>query len=162
MPGPKSEIVEPGHQLEWAWILASASKLLKLDLADIAKSLVRVPEVHGLQATTQAVFNAITKDGSPLDDGSRTWPNTERLKAGVALYELFGQDTKPMINTTLDLMFDRYLLHTPRGGCPRGGWHDAFDRDGRPIATAMPTSTFYHIFLAFAEVRRVADGLNRL
>jgi N-acylglucosamine 2-epimerase/mannose-6-phosphate isomerase len=41
-----------------------------------------------------------------------------------------------------------------------GGWLDAFDQAGKATAKAMPTSTFYHLFLAFAEVLRVADRLK--
>jgi mannose/cellobiose epimerase-like protein (N-acyl-D-glucosamine 2-epimerase family) len=157
MAGPKGEIVEPGHQFEWAWILASAAKLFGLDLSAQAKGLVHFGEAWGVDHNNGACFNVVNKDGVGIDQGSRTWPNTERLKAGVALFEMFGHDTKPMIAPTLDLLFARYLTREPAGG-----WIDAFDASGAPIAIAMPTSTFYHLYLAFAEVLRVADALNSL
>jgi mannose/cellobiose epimerase-like protein (N-acyl-D-glucosamine 2-epimerase family) len=41
-----------------------------------------------------------------------------------------------------------------------GLWIDAFDASGQPVATAIPTSTFYHLFLAFAEILRIAPRLK--
>ena len=35
--------------------------------------------------------------------GSRAWPNTERLKAAVALFELDGVDPAPVIDPTAEL-----------------------------------------------------------
>jgi mannose/cellobiose epimerase-like protein (N-acyl-D-glucosamine 2-epimerase family) len=55
----------------------------------------------------------------------------------------------------LQLLLNRYLAVEPMGG-----WLDAFDKSGQPTAKAMPTSTLYHLFLAFAEVLRVADRLK--
>jgi len=52
-------------------------------------------------------------------------------------------------------LLNRYLAVEPLGG-----WLDAFNQAGQPTAKAMPTSTFYHLFLAFAEVLRVADRLK--
>jgi mannose/cellobiose epimerase-like protein (N-acyl-D-glucosamine 2-epimerase family) len=157
LDGDYGLIVEPGHQFEWAWILASASTLLGLDLSSQAKALIDYGEANGVDHISAATFNSIYRDGRSLDSGSRTWPNTERLKAGVATFDMFGADTKPIILPTLDLLFSRYL-----GGAVTGGWIDAFDASGNPTARAMPTSTFYHLFLAFAEVLRVGEPLNNL
>jgi hypothetical protein len=36
---------------------------------------------------------------------------------------------------------------------------DAYDEAGRPAAAMAPTSTLYHLFLAFAEALRLAPQL---
>lgn len=152
-PGADGRITEPGHQFEWAWILASASRLPGLDFRPEARRLVETAERDGVDPVSHATYNQIAVDGSPLDRGSRTWPNTERLKAAVAMWEIDGRDPSPVINQSAGLLLDRYLTApTP------GGWIDAFDANGRATAADMPTSTLYHIFLAFAEVLRIGEA----
>jgi N-acylglucosamine 2-epimerase/mannose-6-phosphate isomerase len=153
LTGQQGHLVEPGHQFEWAWILVTARRLLGLELGSLVKGLIGFGEAKGVDDATAATYNVILDDGGLIDAGSRTWPNTERLKAAVARFELDGQDPWPVVLPTLDLLFSRYLNTSPPGG-----WVDAFDGDGHPTAVAMPTSTLYHLFLAFAEVLKVADA----
>jgi mannose/cellobiose epimerase-like protein (N-acyl-D-glucosamine 2-epimerase family) len=151
----QGEIVEPGHQFEWAWILGCASKMFALDLSPQIRRLIWFGERHGVNPITHMTYNKVMRDGSLLDGGSRIWPNTERLKAAVAAHEVLGCDSRAIMNATLELLFDRYL-----SDCPKGGWIDALDADGHPIPGAMPTSTFYHLFLAFAEVIRIREAMQ--
>jgi mannose/cellobiose epimerase-like protein (N-acyl-D-glucosamine 2-epimerase family) len=157
LTGDQGRIVEPGHQFEWAWILGKAGKMFELDLTEEIEALVNYAELHGVDPKTGATRNSLYYDRRDLDNGSRTWPNTERLKAAVIMFEVFRCDTKHIILPTLNLLFSRYLPVQKLGG-----WIDAFDADGNPVSKAMPTSTFYHLFLAFAEVLRVSDDLNDL
>jgi mannose/cellobiose epimerase-like protein (N-acyl-D-glucosamine 2-epimerase family) len=150
--GDDGRVTEPGHQMEWAWILNSARKLLGMDTAAEIRAAVAFAETHGVDPKTAVTFNAVRDDGTPIDRGSRTWPNTERLKAAVALYELDGIDPASVIDPTVELLLRRYLSHDLPGT-----WLDAFDEDGKPVVGTVPASTLYHVFLAFAEVLRIAD-----
>lgn len=151
-PGDAGRITEPGHQLEWAWILNSCRKTFGLDTAREIRALIAFAEKHGVDPVSCATYNQVRDDGAPIDKGSRTWPNTERLKAAIALYELDGIDPSNVVRSSAGLLLDRYLANTPRGT-----WIDAFDADGRATVDTIPASTLYHIFLAFAEVLRVSD-----
>lgn len=151
-PGDEGRIVEPGHMMEWAWILNEARKLLGVDTADIIRTSIKFAETYGVDPKTAVTFNTVRDDGQPIDRGSRTWPNTERIKAAVALYELDGVDPAPVIDASSRLLLDRYL----KTDMP-GLWIDAFDAEGRPLNKTVPASTLYHVFLAFAEVLRIAD-----
>jgi mannose/cellobiose epimerase-like protein (N-acyl-D-glucosamine 2-epimerase family) len=153
LAGDKGLIIEPGHQFEWAWILVKAGQLFSQDVRLQAKVLINYGERYGVDHKTAATYNAIYSDGRALDLSSRTWPNTERLKAAVAMFDLFGTDPTSIIVPTLDLLFSRYF-----DSAIAGGWVDAFDALGYPTARAMPTSTLYHVFLALTEVLRVAEG----
>jgi mannose/cellobiose epimerase-like protein (N-acyl-D-glucosamine 2-epimerase family) len=150
--GDDGRITEPGHQMEWAWILNAARKLLGIDTAAEIRAAIRFAETYGVDHITAVTYNAVRDDGTPIDRGSRTWPNTERLKAAVALYELDGVDPAPVIDPTVELLLQRYLSHNPAGT-----WIDAFDGNGKPTAKNVPASTLYHVFLAFAEVLRISD-----
>jgi len=152
-PGEEGRITEPGHQFEWAWILNSCRKLLRLDLGDTIRASAAFAEKHGIDQESCATFNQVRDDGTPIDKGSRTWPNTERIKAALALYELDGTDPSPVVRTSGSLLLERYLANTPHGT-----WVDAFDASGKPVVDTIPASTLYHVFLAFAEVLRVSDA----
>jgi mannose/cellobiose epimerase-like protein (N-acyl-D-glucosamine 2-epimerase family) len=156
LPGAQGRIVEPGHQFEWAWILASCQRLSGLDLGAEAAALVDFSERYGVDPATHVTFNQIRDDGAAMDRGSRSWPNTERIKGHLALFELTGRDPRPAVAGSARLLLDRYLAVTPRGS-----WIDQFDEAGRPMSTAAPTSTLYHVFLAFAEILRLEPRLTR-
>ena len=151
-PGEDGHVVEPGHQMEWAWILNAARKQLRLDTAAIIRALVRFAETHGVDKATNITYNGVRDDGAPLDRGSRSWPNTERMKAAVALWELDGVDPSAVIEPTSKVLLERYL-----GREPAGTWIDAFDAAGAPLNKTVPASTLYHVFLAFAETLRISD-----
>jgi N-acylglucosamine 2-epimerase/mannose-6-phosphate isomerase len=152
--GESGRWVEPGHQFEWAWILAQHQKLFASDNAAAIAALVAWAEQHGVDPVTQATFNNLRDDGTPLDRGSRTWPNTERLKGWLGLYETTGADPRSQAAGSARLLLDRYL-----GAAPKGCWIDSFDEYGKPTAEAIPASTLYHVFLAFAELLRLSPKL---
>ncbi len=151
-PGDEGRIIEPGHQLEWSWILNSCRKQLGLQLAPQIRALANFAETHGVDPSSKITFNSVRDDGAPIDRASRTWPNTERMKAAIALYELDGVDPSAAIESSAALLFDRYL-----GRTLPATWIDLVDADGKPVPGNAPASTLYHVFLAFAEVLRVSD-----
>lgn len=151
-PGPDGNITEPGHQFEWAWILNNCRRLVDYDKSDLVRAMCLTAETRGVDAVTGMTRNQVGRTGLVLDGGSRTWPNTERLKAAVALYELDGTDPTGMIVTSARALFSKHLAHQPAGT-----WLDVFDADGAPQASSIPASTLYHVVLAFAEVLRISE-----
>jgi mannose/cellobiose epimerase-like protein (N-acyl-D-glucosamine 2-epimerase family) len=152
--GVSADPLEPGHHFEWVWLLAELKRVRGRDLTGAAIALNAFAETHGLEPTG-AVRNAVFRDGTPLDRRSRTWPNTERLKAAVALHELTGRDPRPALTQGGRLLLDRYLKRPLRGS-----WHDLLEADGAPAPGPAPASTFYHLFLAVSETLRVAPALG--
>lgn len=151
----QGRIAEPGHHFEWAWILTQYRRLSGEDTAREALALVDFAE-RCVDRTTGATPDEARADGVVTRATSRTWPNTERIKGWLAAFELTGRDVSAPVGQSTRLLLDRYLaVH------PRGLWLDQFDAAGAPIATAAPASTFYHIFLAFAEVLRLAPRLQQ-
>ncbi len=152
-PGEDGRLVEPGHMMEWAWVLNQARKLLGSETRDDIRKLVSFAERHGVARESGAAFNTIWNDGTPLDEGSRIWPNTERIKAAIALHEASRTDPWPVIEETCGLLMSRYLARKPAGI-----WMDAFDEKGQGVADVVPASTLYHLLLAFSEILRIASG----
>jgi len=150
-PGEAGRLVEPGHMMEWAWILNEARRLIGAQTADTIRSCLRFAEAHGVDARDGATFNAVRDDGVVLNAGSRTWPNCERIKGAVALFELDGVDPAPAIDAAAGLLLSRYLSLSPAGL-----WMDEFDGEHRGVTKTVPASTLYHVFLAFAEALRIS------
>lgn len=149
-PGEDGRIIEPGHQFEWAWILSQYQRLAGDDTTGETRALMAFGEAHGVDHATHVAYNQVRDDGAPLDRGSRSWPNTERIKGHVALFERGDRGSLAAIEGSARLLLDRYLAVTPRGL-----WIDHFDESGRPLSKVAPASTLYHVFLAFAEVLRI-------
>jgi mannose/cellobiose epimerase-like protein (N-acyl-D-glucosamine 2-epimerase family) len=154
-PGEAGRVVEPGHQFEWAWILTRYRALSGRDVAAPAAALTAFAERHGVDPVTQLTYNQVRDDGAALDSGSRTWPNTERIKAHLALFELTGADPRPAVSKTIAALFVNHLKADPAGS-----WIDRVDAARRPVALTAPTSTLYHLFLAFAEVLRLQGAIE--
>jgi len=146
--------------MEWCWILSECRKQMGADASEAIRAASAFAMKHGIDPASGATFNAVRDDGVVLDRGSRTWPNTERVKCAVALYETFGTDPRAELEASTGVLLDRYLSGPLPEGLKSGAWIDAFDGEGRPAATHIPASTLYHVFLAFAEVLRIEDSLR--
>jgi mannose/cellobiose epimerase-like protein (N-acyl-D-glucosamine 2-epimerase family) len=153
--GEEGRRLEPGHAFEWAWILSRYQTLTGEEVADIVTSLVAFGERFGINPKTGAVCDEVRDDGAPLITSSRSWPNTERIKAHLALFELTRDEPDETVAVTTRLLFDKYLSTDVRGL-----WMDHLDGDGKPIAKAVPASIFYHLFLAFSEILRLEPDLT--
>lgn len=151
-PAPDGTTIEPGHQMEWAWILGRGRSLLNLDVGSKIRALVSFSEEHGVNRVTGATYNAVGVDGKVLNAGSRVWPNTERMKGVIALHELDGTDPWPALEASARLLLDEYL-----SGPVAGLWTEEFDANGKATYATAPASSLYHLFLAFAETLRVDE-----
>ncbi|WP_373003064.1 AGE family epimerase/isomerase [Hyphomonas sp.] len=150
-------LVEPGHQLEWAWILVQFRRLTGEDTLDLVEGLIDFAETHGMNRQTGRVFQVVLDDGVPVDPGCRTWPNTERIKGHLALFEATGKDPRQAVAMSARVLLDQYL-NTKIPGL----WTDRFSDDGQPEAADVPASTLYHVFLAFAEVLRLQNAIEAI
>lgn len=144
-PGVDGRLVEPGHQFEWAWILWNHGRLSGRDMTREIRALYEFAERYGVDPRTGVTCSIVLDDGTPHDPGSRTWPNTERIKGALAYADVTGIDTSAAVHSAVDVLFDRHLD-------PRGTWTEAFDGQGRPVTDTVPASTLYHVFLAFSEL----------
>ena len=156
-PGDDGRIIEPGHQLEWAWILANLERLTGAKTEDLVRGLTDFAERHGVDPKTGVTYNQVRDDGVALDRGSRTWPNTERLKGHVARFEQWGEDPRRALTSSSRVLLDHYLGY----GQP-ALWLDHFGPDGEHRVNYVPASTLYHVFLAFAEVLRIEPRLAEI
>lgn len=142
--------VEPGHQFEWAWLLARWSTLSnEPDALKHAIVLIERAELHGIDRHRRVAINALAPDGAALDIKARLWPQTERLKAAVLAAGLTNSQRYWSIALESAHTLARYL-ETPRVGL----WRDTLAADGRFIEEPSPASSLYHIAAAIAQLDR--------
>lgn len=147
---PGQEAVEPGHQFEWAWILANHQKLTSTDNSDVIAALVGFAERHGFDAGRGHVYASVSPDGSPIEKGTRTWPSTERIKGWIGMSEINGVEARGKVDESVDYLLQTHLSDPQVPGT----WVERYDAKGQLIDGDIPASTLYHVFLAFAEVLR--------
>ena len=139
-PGPPGEVREPGHHFEWTWLLHQAAAAGGRDERAAAGRLYAWAQAHGLDAEGFAV-DECDAAGAQIRTRRRAWPQTERLKAQVAVGDGDGA------RRTARGLLDGYLATDVPGL-----WIDQFDGEGRPIAPVVPASTFYHLMLGFDQL----------
>ncbi len=147
---------EPGHMMEWAWLLQNYARISGKDVQSYVVTLYDNGIKYGWNEKLGLICDAVNIDGSPHNPTLRTWPQTELLKASVARAEI--EDSDEMFKAaadTIEALF-KYYLSVP----VTGGWADKLSDDGHIISTVMPTSTFYHLFCAAAEADVLATKIR--
>ena len=149
---PESTRIDTGHQAEWIWLLAWYEELTGEPVGEAIAALHRFME-RGRNPATGLLYEEIDISGAPLITSSRLWSATELLKQELARHEIAGRSAPTDgIVAIVDRIFDVHLGHVRPGL-----WMDRVDATGAPLAASVPASTFYHLFLAFAELHRVAS-----
>lgn len=144
--GPEAgPVVEPGHQFEWAWLLARWCRGIPGAAFSKAERLVEIGEAHGVHRGV-AVMGLL--DEFTVSDGSaRLWGQTERLKASFHLAKRGHQPRYWAAAASALASLGRFLeTRTP------GLWHDTLAADGHFVPARVPASSFYHIVSAIAEL----------
>ena len=134
--------VEPGHMVEWVYLLREYERLTGENVDAIADPLFERALEIGLDADGRFLIDELTFEGEASKDGSRLWPQTELAKAALVQYRAKGDlAMRERAEATIAAIGERYLSDTVPGG-----WRDAFAADGSFIAKHIPASTLYHLF----------------
>ena len=147
--------IEPGHMMEWCWILREYQRLSGKDVSHFADPLFQRAIEYGWNESLGLLCDATNLDGSPHTQSLRSWPQTELIKASIAQAR-YGDTSKLRVAAeAITALFDRYL-DVP----VKGGWADKLNPQGDIISTTMPTSTFYHLFCAAAEADKLSEHIQ--
>ena len=153
--------VEPGHNYEWAWLLLRWHALTGGDVGGAPGSMINFAETNGYDPVRQVAINECWSDGLTCDRNARLWPQTERLKAWLALAEASrGVMRQQAEARALDAA--RSLLGYLDRDAARGLWRDVMLEDGTFQAGAAPASSLYHIICALSELSDYVREADRL
>ena len=140
--GGEADGVEPGHQFEWAWLLDRWGVARGEARAQAAARGLYGAGRRGLDVERGVVVNVLWDDLSVRDPAARLWPQTEFLKAALALDE----PGDALIAANAIVRF----LDTPL----RGVWRERMRADGSFIEEPAPATSLYHLSTAIWDLGR--------
>jgi len=143
-PGADGRQVEPGHQFEWAWLMARWGKMADSASARAAARRLFECGVLGVDGVRSVAVDELDELDGVRSARARLWPQTEYLKAALIMAK-----TDPDASR-----LDDYLAHAVRAAdglwgyldVPVAGlWRDKMLDDGGFIDEPAPASSLYHI-----------------
>lgn len=146
LPGDKGRIIEPGHMMEWVWLLRWYERLTNTDVSSWANLMYSKAYDLGISPSGLMV-DEVYLDGSPRGETKRSWPMTELIKANIAQARTGQSVCEKQASQGIDTLF-RYFLQVP----VEGSWVDQRGKDNEVISHYAPASTLYHLVVACAEV----------
>jgi mannose/cellobiose epimerase-like protein (N-acyl-D-glucosamine 2-epimerase family) len=148
-------LVEPGHQMEWAWLLREWERLTGSPAGKRVDRLVGHATTHGIDQKKGLVRALVQENGRIVSAASRVWPQTEAIR--VLCREDAGGNIWP--NLVSDITDGLFKAHLPSH--LNGGWIDQIDQDGARAVSYMPASTLYHLVGAAIDGEAFTRGRNR-
>lgn len=149
------ERVEPGHMMEWVWLLICYAEHSGEDVSAYVVPMFEVARRLGTDARSGFLVDEVHVDGRHVKASRRSWPQTEFIKAAVALTFYTDADY-----TALVAELTQNLMATYLSGPFEGGWFDSYDGDGKVVPGPVSASTLYHLLIAAAEVERLANHVR--
>lgn len=144
--GPKGNVIEPGHQFEWAWLLERWSKIA--DSANAYRMARRLFEVgaSGVDKIRNVAVDEMDNTFTFTRPTGRLWMQTERLKAALILSDTETETDKfyYLSEAILALECLWKYLETPVPGL----WRDVMTPESTFVEQPAPASSLYHIICA--------------
>jgi mannose/cellobiose epimerase-like protein (N-acyl-D-glucosamine 2-epimerase family) len=136
---PGENQVEPGHQMEWAWLLREWERVAGSNVGERVGRLVAHATTYGINRDKNLVIGIVKEGGSVVSGASRVWPQTETIRA-LCREDAAGMLWPKLVSELMEGLFKHHLpshLH--------GGWMDQIDQNGNPAVGFIPASTLYHV-----------------
>jgi len=146
----KEDIWEPGHHSEWVWLLKKYSDFSGKAVHAGADALFRRIRMRGIAPSTGLLLGRLGADGSIRDVPSRTWMQTEYIKALLTRHEEGDDMAAQQVELAVDKLFKYHL-----DPAIPGSWIDQIDAEGKACSTSAPASTLYHLLYCMTETERV-------
>jgi mannose/cellobiose epimerase-like protein (N-acyl-D-glucosamine 2-epimerase family) len=143
--------VEPGHHFEWVWLFHLLATAGGNDLRVQGVRLWEFARFHGVDDRRNVAVDEVDSKGRTLSPRARLWPQTERIKAALALAQWTGS---PRFLREAVLAFDG--LQQYFGTPVSGAFFDKLKADGTFENEPARASSFYHIVGAYLELMRFA------
>jgi mannose-6-phosphate isomerase len=132
---------EPGHHLEWSWLLSEYAALTGTRTRPLVDRLIAKAYRDGIFPPA-LIIDEVRGDGHALKTGCRTWPLTEAAKAQAVRLSDDPLAAERLI-AAFDTLYDRHLTEVLPGL-----WRDHFAQDGTLLTHNSPASTLYHIAMS--------------
>lgn len=151
LPGREGRLREPGHHFEWVWLLRRWVELAGPDpeAETLAERLWTLGSGRGTDGDCR-VFELLDAEEGLVSGAKLLWPQTERLKAFCARYELGPEPALAALAARCLQGFGAYF----EGNDPLV-WHNRLERERRPVREPALSRLLYHLFVALVDYERV-------
>lgn len=139
-PAQDGGVVEPGHQYEWAWLLARAERAgFACDVP--VRSMLAFADDHGWCLESGLIYDSCRPEGTVLRPHHRLWPHCEALRAATVFDD--SEAGMERAERIAGLILEHFV------GRPFAeGWVSDLDENGVPMVDTVPASSLYHLFEA--------------
>lgn len=142
----KGDIVEPGHMMEWVWLLDWYHRRTGRPVAHYTSALYARGLEIGMDKSG-LLFDAVSYTGAVIDPNKRCWGITELIKASLVQIRAGNPAAKAIAIKGVDDLFQYYLCaSTPGSYVDQRGAHDEV------VVDVAPASTLYHLIVAAMEL----------
>ncbi len=150
------QVIEPGHQYEWGWLLLNWSKKRNNTKAKkIAIKLINTAETYGFDQESLKVLNALNFDHKIIDNNSKLWQQTERLKAwnlisrDLNLNMLEREEAEKKVIQSLITINEFYSKSI------KGIWKENYIAKKGFALGPSKASSLYHLVLAASTLKKL-------
>ena len=147
--------VEPGHQMEWAWLLREWERLTNSPVGDRVSRLIAHATSYGIDREKGLVRSIVRENGGVVNDASRVWPQTETIRT-LCREDIHGKVWPGLVSEITEGLFRTHLQPDLNGG-----WIDQVNQNGAPTVDYMPASTLYHLAGAAMDGAALFGKLSR-
>jgi mannose/cellobiose epimerase-like protein (N-acyl-D-glucosamine 2-epimerase family) len=132
-------LVEPGHQMEWVWLLQEWERLTGSPVSERVQRLCTHATSFGIDAMQGFVRGLVKEGGEVASNALRVWPQTETIRA-LCRVDPKGVVWPGLASRVTETLFSKHLpAHL------NGGWIDQISEAGEVTIDFMPASTLYHL-----------------
>ncbi len=146
LPNAKGDTVEPGHMMEWVWLLDWYHRRTGRPVAHYTKALYTRGLEIGMDKSG-LLFDAVSYTGEVIDRNKRCWGITELIKASLVQIREGNPNAEAIAVKGVDDLFTYYLCaSTP------GSYVDQRGANDEVVVDVAPASTLYHLIVAAMEL----------
>lgn len=146
---PADNAAEPGHLLEWVWLLDWYQRLAGVDTEAMQVRLYETAIAAGLD--NGIMIDTLNVDASPRERTRRLWPMTEYIKASCVRYSHGHPAALQHATRAITALLDHFQLSAA------GTYVDRLDADNVVTDARAPASSMYHLMAAFVEIDRMGQ-----
>ncbi|MGL1956718.1 MAG: AGE family epimerase/isomerase [Colwellia sp.] len=147
----KGSTIEPGHMMEWVWLLRQYQKVTQAPVDKYCHALYHNALKYGLDGDSQLLFDEINLSAPSNKKTKRCWPMTEWLKASLAQSESVNSDYNYQQDAlTAITQLKKYYLTAAKPG----QYVDQIDGNNKVCVDTAPASTLYHLIIAGLEAKK--------
>jgi mannose/cellobiose epimerase-like protein (N-acyl-D-glucosamine 2-epimerase family) len=146
LPNAKGDTVEPGHMMEWVWLLDWYHRRTGRPVAHYTNALYARGLEIGMD-TSGLLFDAVSYTGEVIDHNKRCWGITELIKASLVQIREGNAAAEAIAVKGVEDLFTYYLCaSTP------GSYVDQRGKNDEVVVDVAPASTLYHLIVVAMEL----------